>query len=69
MRAVYYDQFRKPPVITTLPDPITADGGVVIKVEVTGLCRSDFHGWTGHGSDIHLPHVLGRAAALTLYCI
>jgi alcohol dehydrogenase len=69
MRAVYYDQFRKPPVVTTLPDPAPTATGVVIKVEATGLCRSDFHGWMGHDSDIHLPHVPGRETALTLYCI
>jgi alcohol dehydrogenase len=63
MRAVYYDQFRKPPVVTTLPDPAPAATGVVIKVEATGLCRSDFHGWMGHDSDIHLPHVPGHELA------
>jgi D-arabinose 1-dehydrogenase-like Zn-dependent alcohol dehydrogenase len=66
MRAVFYDQFRKPPVITTLPDPTPTDGGVVIKVEATGLCRSDFHGWMGHDSDIQLPHVPGHELAGTI---
>jgi alcohol dehydrogenase len=66
MRAVYYDQFRKPPVVTTLPDPTPTDGGVVIKVEATGLCRSDFHGWMGHDSDIRLPHVPGHELAGTI---
>lgn len=66
MRAVYYDQFRKPPVVTTLPDPVPTDGGVVIKLEATGLCRSDFHGWMGHDSDIHLPHVPGHELAGTI---
>jgi alcohol dehydrogenase len=66
MRAVYYDQFRKPPVVTTLPDPAPAATGVVIKVEATGLCRSDFHGWMGHDSDIHLPHVPGHELAGTI---
>jgi alcohol dehydrogenase len=66
MRAVYYDQFQKPPVVTTLPDPKPNDGGVVITVEATGLCRSDFHGWMGHDSDIHLPHVPGHELAGTI---
>ena len=66
MRAVYFDQFQKPPRVTTLPDPSPASGGVVIKVEATGLCRSDWHGWMGHDSDIHLPHVPGHELAGTI---
>ncbi len=41
MRAVYYDQFRRPPVVTTLPDPTPANTGVVIKVEATPINPSD----------------------------
>ena len=66
MRAVYYEQFRKPPVVATLPDPTPGEGGVVIRVEATGLCRSDFHGWMGHDSDINLPHVPGHELAGTI---
>ncbi len=66
MRAVYYTKFRQPPVVATLPDPTSAPGGVVIKVEATGLCRSDFHGWMGHDSDINLPHVPGHELAGTI---
>ncbi len=66
MRAVYYTQFRQPPVIATLPDPKPTEGGVVIKVEATGLCRSDYHGWLGHDTDIHLPHVPGHELAGTI---
>ena len=66
MRAVYYTQFRQPPVVAALPDPTPAPGGVVIKVEATGLCRSDYHGWLGHDSDIHLPHVPGHELAGTI---
>ncbi len=66
MRAVYYTKFRQPPVVTTLPDPTPMASGVVIKVEATGLCRSDYHGWLGHDSDIHLPHVPGHELAGTI---
>lgn len=66
MRAVYYTQFCTPPIVATLPDPVPADSGVVIKVEATGLCRSDYHGWMGHDSDIHLPHVPGHELAGTI---
>jgi alcohol dehydrogenase len=37
---------------------------VVIEVRATGLCRSDWHGWQGHDSDItELPHVPGHELA------
>jgi alcohol dehydrogenase len=37
---------------------------VVIKVQATGICRSDWHGWMGHDPDItKLPHVPGHELA------
>ena len=40
------------------------DGVVVIAVRATGLCRSDWHGWQGHDTDITtLPHVPGHELA------
>jgi alcohol dehydrogenase len=35
----------------------------VVRVEATGLCRSDWHGWVGHDPDIALPHVPGHEFA------
>jgi alcohol dehydrogenase len=66
MKAVYYEAFGQPPVITELKDPTPGADGVVIKVEATGLCRSDWHGWMGHDPDIHLPHVPGHELAGTV---
>jgi alcohol dehydrogenase len=63
MKAVYYEAFGQPPVITDVADPEPAPQGVVIKVEATGLCRSDWHGWMGHDPDIRLPHVPGHELA------
>ncbi len=63
MRAVYYDTFEVLPVVATLPDPAPSPTGVVVKVEATGLCRSDWHGWMGHDPDIKLPHVPGHELA------
>jgi alcohol dehydrogenase len=42
---------------------------VVLKVEATGLCRSDWHGWMGHDSDIVLPHVPGHELAGTIAAV
>jgi alcohol dehydrogenase len=69
MRAVFYDQFARPPRVQQVADPAPADGGVVIKVEATGLCRSDWHGWMGHDPDIVLPHVPGHELAGTVCAV
>jgi alcohol dehydrogenase len=66
MKAMYYEAFGATPEIRTVPDPTPSEGGVVIKVEATGLCRSDWHGWMGHDPDIRLPHVPGHELAGTV---
>ncbi|MBZ9708424.1 zinc-dependent alcohol dehydrogenase family protein [Mesorhizobium sp. ESP7-2] len=63
MKAVVFEKFGEAPTIRTVPDPKPAADGVVIKVEATGLCRSDWHGWMGHDADIRLPHVPGHELA------
>src|ERR687894_2986562 len=64
MRAVLYDGFREPLRIETVPDPEPPPPGAVIRVEATGLCRSDWHGWMGHDPDIAtFPHVPGHELA------
>jgi alcohol dehydrogenase len=60
MKAALYREFSGPIEIQNLKDPEPAVEGVVIKVEATGICRSDWHGWMGHDSDITLPHVPGH---------
>ena len=67
MRAVVYEEFGKPLELRDVPDPAVPRGGVVIRVEATGLCRSDWHGWMGHDADITvLPHVPGHELAGTV---
>lgn len=66
MKAVYFERFSEPPRIANLPDPEPGADGVVVKIEATGLCRSDWHGWMGHDSDIVLPHVPGHELAGTV---
>lgn len=63
MKALYYTQFETPPTIENLPDPTPTNDGVVVEVQATGLCRSDWHGWMGHDPDIALPHVPGHELA------
>jgi alcohol dehydrogenase len=64
MRAVVYERFRELPSVETVPDPAPAAHGAVVRVEATGLCRSDWHGWMGHDPDIdRFPHVPGHELA------
>ena len=63
MRAVVYTEFAKPPTIENLPEPTPPSDGVVVRVQASGLCRSDWHGWMGHDPDITLPHVPGHEMA------
>lgn len=63
MRAMYFEKYGMIPQIKNVPDPTPTNGGVVISVQATGLCRSDWHGWMGHDSDITLPHVPGHEFA------
>jgi len=66
MKAVMYESFATPPNISTLPDPTPDPKGVVIEVNATGVCRSDWHGWMGHDPDITLPHVPGHELAVRI---
>jgi D-arabinose 1-dehydrogenase-like Zn-dependent alcohol dehydrogenase len=63
MRAVIYDRFGELPEVRDVSDPEPPPGGVVVAVRATGLCRSDWHGWRGHDTDIRLPHVPGHEFA------
>lgn len=62
MQAVVYDAIGATPEVRDVPTPRAADGGVVVRVHATGLCRSDWHAWAGH-DDIALPHVPGHELA------
>jgi len=63
MKAIYFTEFKGTLSVVDIPIPVPSDSGVVIKVEATGLCRSDWHAWMGHDSDIVLPHVPGHEFA------
>ncbi len=69
MKAAYYKTFQGDISIETLPDPKPTVRGVVIQVEASGLCLSDWHGWKGHDPDIRLPHVPGHELAGTIVAI
>ncbi|WP_086929811.1 zinc-dependent alcohol dehydrogenase family protein [Agarilytica rhodophyticola] len=63
MKAAIYHQFSGPVSVERVEDPTPSKHGVVLQVKATGLCRSDWHGWRGHDTDIVLPHVPGHEVA------
>src|SRR4051794_16711538 len=70
MRAVVYAGFREPIAVADVEDPRPNPDGAVTRVEATGLCRGDWHGWMGHGPDIsRFPHVPGHELAGTVEAV
>ena len=63
MRALVMEEFGGPLAIKELATPDVPAGAVLIDVVATGLCRSDWHAWSGHDSDVVLPHVPGHEFA------
>jgi len=64
MKAALFEAFGSPLKVTELPDPTPEKDGAVIRVQASGICRSDWHGWQGHDADIKdLPHVPGHELA------
>jgi alcohol dehydrogenase len=67
VKAVFFEEFGGPLEVGAVDDPDVDDAGAIIKVEASGICRSDWHGWLGHDPDIReLPHVPGHELAGTI---
>jgi D-arabinose 1-dehydrogenase-like Zn-dependent alcohol dehydrogenase len=62
VRAVVYSGYGITPAVMEVPDPVCPDGGVVLTVGATGVCRSDWHAWKGH-DPVALPHIPGHELA------
>lgn len=60
MRAVVYESFGQTPSVQDVESPSAPAHGVVIAVEATGVCRSDWHAWAGHDDSVSVPHVPGH---------
>ena len=63
MKAAIYTEFGGLIEVRDVADPAPEPDGVVVGVRATGLCLSDWHGWSGHDPDIVLPHVPGHELA------
>ncbi len=61
MKAAVLEAFREPLVVREVPDPKPEAHGAVMRVAANGICRSDWHAWTGNWPEsMGLPHVLGH---------
>ena len=69
MRAVVFAAFGGPLEVREVDDPEPPPAGVVVRVEATGVCRSDWHAWQGHDPDVRLPHVPGHELAGTVEAV
>jgi alcohol dehydrogenase len=62
MRAVAYESVGARPAVIEVPAPTCPAGGAVVRVQATGVCRSDWHAWRGH-DPVALPHIPGHEFA------
>ncbi len=60
MRAAIVREFNEDLSIETVPDPTCPEDGVVLEVAACGVCRSDYHGWTGEHPLIKSGSLLGH---------
>lgn len=64
MKAAVLTELNKPLEIQRLPDPAPGPNDAVIRVEASGICRTDWHLWRGDftwsGLNLTLPAVLGH---------
>ncbi len=60
MRAAVVREFNEDLSIETVDDPACPDNGVVLEVAACGVCRSDYHGWTGGHPKVQSGSILGH---------
>jgi len=67
MRAAVVEALGQPLVVKDVPDPVCPPDGAIIRVGANGICRTDWHLWTGdwawRGVAINPPFVLGHEFA------
>ncbi len=68
MRAVRYSTVGGPLELVDVPEPGCPADGAVVRVEATGICRSDWHAWRGH-DPVPLPMIPGHEFAGTIAAV
>ena len=70
MRAAVVEELNQPLIIRTVPDPECPPDGAILRVGANGICRTDWHLWTGdwawRGLAIEPPFVLGHEFSGTI---
>ena len=60
MKAAVLREYRKDLSLEDVPDPACPKDGVILKVEACGVCRSDWHGWTGEHPRVKPGQIQGH---------
>jgi alcohol dehydrogenase len=60
-----YSAVSGPIEVRDVSDPTCPDDGVILQVQATGICRSDWHAWHGR-EDVALPHIGGHEYSGTI---
>lgn len=60
MRAAVVRNFNDDLSVETVPDPDCPENGVVLEVAACGVCRSDYHGWSGGHPMVGDGSILGH---------
>lgn len=60
MRAAFLTAYNQPLEISEAPEPAPPEDGVVLSTLACGVCRSDWHAWSGADPDIALPQIPGH---------
>lgn len=60
VRAAAITVYEQPLVVAEYQDPVVSATGVLLEVETSGICLSDWHSWMGHEDLPSLPHVPGH---------
>jgi len=70
MRAAVVEALNEPLKVRQVPDPECPADGAIVRVGANGICRTDWHLWTGdwtwRGLAINPPFVLGHEFSGTL---
>lgn len=73
MRAAVIETLNEPLTVQNVADPDCPEDGVIIRVGANGICRTDWHLWTGdwtwRGLSIQPPFVLGHEFSGTIVAV